>query len=186
MRTKRNIVFYGKNLKNLSKSSVIDVDKMLFNVSFFPGRHFNYEIGRFSIGNNSELHAGKNVEIRAGSKMIIDNKGILTIGDNSMFNLNSSIYCYYRITIGKDCLFSQNVILRDSDIHKIEGKQNFGEIIIGNHCWIGTNVIILKNVHIGDNVIIGAGSVVTKDIPSNCVAVGNPAKVIRTNVVWSR
>ena len=54
-----------------------------------------------------------------------------------------------------------------------------GGIFIGNNVWIGANCCILPNVHIGDNCVIGAGSVVTKDIPSNSVAAGNPAKVIK-------
>ena len=52
-------------------------------------------------------------------------------------------------------------------------------ITIGNDVWLGGNVTILPGVTIGDNVVIGAGSVVTKDIPSNCVAVGNPCKPIK-------
>lgn len=52
---------------------------------------------------------------------------------------------------------------------------------IGNGCWIGGGVIILPGVTIGDGTVIGAGSVVTKDIPANCVAVGNPCRVIRKN-----
>ena len=54
-----------------------------------------------------------------------------------------------------------------------------GEIIIGNNCWIGAGAIILMNVHIGNNCVIGAGSIVTKDIPDNCIAVGNPARCIK-------
>ena len=52
---------------------------------------------------------------------------------------------------------------------------------IGDRCWIGANSIILPGVTIGNNVVIGAGSVVTKDIPDNVVAVGSPAKIIREN-----
>ena len=54
------------------------------------------------------------------------------------------------------------------------------DIVIGSGCFIGSGVIILKKVTIGDNVIIGAGAVVTKDIPVNCFAAGNPARVVRT------
>lgn len=53
---------------------------------------------------------------------------------------------------------------------------------IGHDCVIGVNAIIMPGVHIGDEVIIGSGAVVTKDIPSNCIAAGNPAKVIRTDI----
>ena len=56
-------------------------------------------------------------------------------------------------------------------------------MIIGNHVWIGKDVTILKGVHIADGAIIGAG-VVVKDIPARCLAVGNPAHVIKENVEW--
>ena len=58
-------------------------------------------------------------------------------------------------------------------------KTQTAPVIIGNNVWIGGNVNVLPGVTIGDNVVIGAGSVVTKDIPANCVAVGNPCRVIR-------
>mgnify|MGYP002520574860 CR=1 FL=1 len=57
-----------------------------------------------------------------------------------------------------------------------------GETIIGKRCFIGSNAIIMCNVKIGDEVIVGAGAVVTKDVPSNCIVAGNPAKIIRQNI----
>ena len=69
-------------------------------------------------------------------------------------------------------------VLRNSK--KLENADRFGKVIIGNNVHIGINSIIMPGVTIGDNVIIGAGAVVTKDIPSNSVAVGVPAKVIET------
>lgn len=74
--------------------------------------------------------------------------------------------------VGKDCTILPNVLL---------GKKHPGEcsIIIGNNCYIGTNVTILGPVVIGDNVTIGAGSVVLTDIPDNAIAVGAPARVVK-------
>lgn len=69
-------------------------------------------------------------------------------------------------------------VLRNLNIYK--NGDVFGEIIIGNNVFLGNRTIVLPNVKIGDNVIIGAGSVVTKDIASNSVAAGVPAKVIKT------
>lgn len=57
---------------------------------------------------------------------------------------------------------------------------------IGKRCFIGANAIIMSGVTIGDEVIVGAGAIVTKDVPSNCIVVGNPAKVIRTGIRTKR
>ena len=56
------------------------------------------------------------------------------------------------------------------------------DTLIGHDCVIGVNAIIMPGVHIGDEVVIGSGTIVTKDIPSNCIAAGNPAKVLKTNI----
>ena len=60
-----------------------------------------------------------------------------------------------------------------------KGYQYNMEVHIGKNCWLGAGVVVLPGVTIGDNVVVGAGSVVTKDLPSNVVAVGNPCKVLR-------
>ena len=76
--------------------------------------------------------------------------------------------------------FSYNQKEEKAEVLKqLLGSMGTKPIKIGNNVWIGGNVIVLPGVNIGDNVVIGAGSVVTKDIPANCVAVGNPCRVIR-------
>lgn len=60
-----------------------------------------------------------------------------------------------------------------------KGLEYAKPIKIGNNVWIGGNVCVLPGVTIGDNVVIGAGSVVTKDIPANCLVAGNPGKIIK-------
>ena len=79
-------------------------------------------------------------------------------------------------SIGENCTILPMVLIGK----KYPGIDTSGTTI-GNNCYIGAGSIILTPVTIGDNVIIGAGSVVTKDIPSNCVVAGNPAKVVRRN-----
>ena len=71
--------------------------------------------------------------------------------------------------------------LYDANYNKeLEEEREYAKPIkVGNNVWIGGNVVVLPGVTIGDNVVIGAGSIVTKDIPSNSVAVGNPCKVIK-------
>jgi maltose O-acetyltransferase len=87
----------------------------------------------------------------------------------------------HRIRLGNDVYLAPNVCFFASghdinDLTRLVGD----DIVIGDHVWIGANAIVLPGVRIGENSVIGAGSVVTKSIPSNSIAVGNPARVIRT------
>lgn len=90
-----------------------------------------------------------------------------------------------RITIGEDVQIGPNVQLLTAT-HPIEPepRRNKWEgsrpITIGNNVWLGGGVIVCPGVNIGDNTVVGAGAVVTRDLPANVVAVGNPAKVVRT------
>lgn len=90
-------------------------------------------------------------------------------------------HCFL-IRIGDNCTICPNVrlIAHDASTYKILGYTKIGKIDIGKNCFIGDSVIVLPGVTIGHGSIIGAGSIVTKDIPSNTVATGNPAKVIST------
>jgi maltose O-acetyltransferase len=111
-------------------------------------------------------------------------KNGLRLGTKCFVGSNVSLdptFCWL-ITIGDNCTLTDNVsiIAHDASTRRHMGYTKIGSVTIGNKCFVGVGAIILPGVHIGDNVIIGAGSVVTHDIPSNCVAVGNPAKVIDT------
>ena len=88
------------------------------------------------------------------------------------------------IFVGNNVLFGPNVTL-SAGTHPIHPELRSKQaqynipIHIGNNVWIGANSVILPGVNIGDNSVIGAGSIVTKDIPSNVIAVGNPCRVLR-------
>ena len=112
----------------------------------------------------------------------------LTFGGNTYLNTQDKINCTNSIKIGNDCAISDYVQIMDSNFHTItyEGKtlKVSGAVCIGDRVWIGRSAIILKGVTIGDGAIIGGGSVVTKSLPPRCLAVGNPARVIKENIFW--
>lgn len=137
---------------------------------------------------------GTNVSV--GLPFLCDYGRNINIGDNVSVNMNCTFVDCNRIEIGNNVLISSNVQIYTAT-HSIELSERLtpnwnpesGEyfcrtyalpVKIGNGCWIGGGVIILPGVTIGDGTVIGAGSVVTKDIPANCVAAGNPCKIIRT------
>lgn len=105
-------------------------------------------------------------------------------GRNVYANFNLTLVDDTHIYVGDYTMFGPNVTIATAG-HPIEpelrrqGLQYNMSVHIGRNCWLGAGVIVLPGVTIGDNVVIGAGSVVTKDIPSNVVAVGNPCRVLR-------
>lgn len=134
---------------------------------------------------NSILEIRNNFSIYYGADIILFKGAKLNLG-SGFFNSNIKIRCHERIEIGENVAISHDVTIMDSDAHEglWEGYEKTKPIKIGNHVWIGTRVTILKGVTIGDNAIIAAGSVVTKDIPNNTIVAGVPAKVIKTNINW--
>ena len=111
---------------------------------------------------------------------------IIKIEDGVWINNNATIISEGEgIHIGKDTLIGFNFSVFDSDFHNIspfkrnDGSQKTSAVIIKSNVFIGSNVTILKGVIIGENTVIASGSVVTKSIPSNVVAGGNPCKIIK-------
>lgn len=108
----------------------------------------------------------------------------IEIGDDFYANSGCVIIDVANVKIGDHVMFGPNVsiITAGHPIHPAVRNTKFEygvSVTIGNHVWIGANAVVLPGVHIGDNAVIGAGSVVTKDIPGNVVAVGNPCKPIK-------
>ena len=107
----------------------------------------------------------------------------VTIGSGTYANMNLTLIDDWKITIGKNVLIGPNVMLCTTGhpihpAHRMDGMYSF-PITIGDNVWIGGNVMVLPGVTIGENSVIGAGSVVTRDIPANVVAFGAPCKVYR-------
>lgn len=129
------------------------------------------------------------------------NHGKVTIGKWAKVGKRCLINCVNSITIGDDVAIADNVTIVDHNYHPINPADRLymrhtahgsrerqpmysanAPIVIGKNVWLGNGVRIQKGVTIGDNSIIGANSIVTKDIPANCIAVGNPAHVVKTDI----
>ena len=108
----------------------------------------------------------------------------IEVGKNFFANYNCTIIDVAKVVIGDNCQMAPNVSIYTAGhpVHPIarNSAYEYGiEVTIGDNVWIGGNTVILPGVHIGSNTVIGAGSVVTHDIPDWVVAAGNPCKVIR-------
>jgi acetyltransferase-like isoleucine patch superfamily enzyme len=180
---------FPKSLIRIEKGGDLEIKQgqTLINGSWTKGRQRQYtsqliisEHAHLIIEDSFGMYQGASIYLGPGATLIIKGK--------SFINTNTIINCFERISIGEGTAIGDDVRIQDSDNHIIvkngTDRVSTKPISIGNHCWISKNVIILKGVHIGDGAIIGAGSVVVKDIPARCLAVGNPARVIKENVEW--
>lgn len=141
-------------------------------------------------GNGSEISFGKKVRmlnlpwmnsIGLMHRCIIttEKDAKLVIGDNVGMS-GASIWCFKKITIGDNVRVGANVTIIDGDAHQDDPRSGKNKpIVIEDNVWVGANVTVLKGVTIGKNSLVGAGSVVTKDIPANVVAAGNPCRVVK-------
>ena len=108
----------------------------------------------------------------------------ISVGKRFFANFNFTVLDEARVTIGDDCFVGPNVNIYTACHSTDPAVRNTRRewalpVTIGNNVWIGGNVTILPGVTIGNNVTIGAGSVVSRDIPDNCIAVGNPCRVTK-------
>jgi|SRR5690554_134974 len=145
-------------------------------------------------GDNHQLILKENVNIKAGILWLEGSSNKIKIGSFTTIESAhiASIESNCVVKIGEDCMLSDKIVFRNGDSHSIidlESDQRInpsGNIIIDDHVWIGSNVTILKNVHIKSNSIIGINSLVTKDVDQNTLVAGSPAIKLRQNINWKR
>ena len=141
--------------------------------------------GRIILGNNISLNSYPGGERVVTGIHSYFKDSVVKIGNNC--NLNGTmIYCREKVTIGSDCMFGPGAKIIDNDSHRVSIDRYerikapiSKAIYISDNVWIGANSLILKGVTIGENSIVAAHSVVTKDIPKNTLFAGNPAKFIK-------
>ena len=111
----------------------------------------------------------------------------IRVGRRFFANFNFTVLDEAPVTVGDDCFIGPNVSIYTAchstdPIERNSRRECAKPVTIGDNVWIGGSVTILPGVTIGSNVTIGAGSVVVKDIPDGCVAVGNPCRVVKRNI----
>jgi acetyltransferase-like isoleucine patch superfamily enzyme len=143
-------------------------------------------------GSNCVVEIGEGVSCKHVELYLIADNSIVRIGKRT--RVNNSLWASLAepntmLEFGDDCLIA-SVIARTSDSHQIidiatgERLNPPGDIIVGAHVWLAQEVMLLKRTRIGANSIIGARSMVNRELPSNAVCAGVPARVLRTGVTW--
>lgn len=144
--------------------------------------------GRITFGKNVQMGvvSAPNFYTNYSYLEVREDYSEITIGDNVAISNSFSVECYSKVVVENNVLIGDKCSIMDNDGHVLEadnrnvGIPKYKEVRICRNVFLGSNVIILKGVTIGENSVIGNGSVVTKDIPKNVIAAGNPAKVIRS------
>ena len=158
-----------KRMKNIV--SVVITFIRFFLIKLIRNKEFYYEaVERFSPGTMINIHKGgylklgRRVRAHTGTKLSVTKKGSLIIGEDTAFNYNFFIVARRNIKIGAGVIFGPNVVVYDHD-HDfrsvngiIEGKYLTAPIKIGNNVWIGANCIILRGTEIGNDCVVGAGT----------------------------
>jgi acetyltransferase-like isoleucine patch superfamily enzyme len=144
------------------------------------------------VGNsNAEVKFGENssgnydLRLWRGCKVII--------GNNTTANGMIIVCADSDFITGSDCMFSSGILIQSADQHglvdlrtgEIFNNKN-RQIVLGDHVWLGRNSTLMPDVNVGNGSIVGTGAIVTSDVPEKAIAVGVPARIVRTDVTWSR
>lgn len=140
----------------------------------------------YKLAFGSKIQIGRNFQFRKGFTLLLDRDGSLKIGNDVFLNNYCTICVFDEITIGDGTIFGENVKIYDHnhiylnpDTPIKQQGYTSAPIHIGRHCWIGSNVTILKGVTIGDNCVIGAGCVIHRDVSSNSVVVNKQELIVK-------
>jgi acetyltransferase-like isoleucine patch superfamily enzyme len=183
-----NVIHYRGPLKHRVNIQFFGNDNILFihdEANELSGSiKFYGDSGHFTLGAMSSFRG----------QAIVGNKCHISIGNKTTITKNCFINTAEGsgVIIGEDCMIASDTILRTHDSHPIfdvltQTRINLAQSIsIGNHVWLGDQVIVLGGARIEDGSMIGIRGLVTGVIPNNCIAAGSPARVIRTDIAWER
>lgn len=156
------------------------------------GKRFRMEQLPYIVG-RGVIHLGDGVQLSGKPSLVFNNRQptrpVLSIGDDTFIGHGCEFATARRVEIGAHCLIAAGVRIADYDGHPLDPElrrsgassstEDVRPVTIGNDVWIGNGALILKGVRIGDRSVIGARSVVTKDVPPDTVVAGHPANIVR-------
>jgi len=189
--------------EGIHPSTRLELKSELAGRVFIEGAHCRVRVGAnvrldatlriFPEVSNATIEIGDDCVIGGVIRLVRGDGGVIRIGPGTTFNqVGLSMHEKGEIRVGRDCMFSTDIHMDPSDMHPIFDRAS-GErlnppqdIEIGDHVWLGARVLVLKGARIGSGTVVGAGSIVSGTLPSDVLAVGSPAKVVRENIVWTR
>lgn len=178
----KGVFLRGTRFKIIGRGNEINIDlENRLNNCFF-----------FIKGNNCKINIGKHCILNHTVMWVEDDFGSISIGGfTTIEEAHIAATEGESITIGEDCMFSHGIEIRNGDSHPIFDDSGTrinlaAPIQIGNHVWLGADVKVLKGKTIGDNSILGAGSIVTSNIIPDSIYVGVPAKKVKDSISWKR
>ncbi|HLW00795.1 MAG TPA: acyltransferase [Ktedonobacterales bacterium] len=131
------------------------------------------------INRGGEIHV-ENCAFFPGVRLEVLKGGRIFIGNGTYLNRNTEVIAQQDVRIGRDCMIAWDVVIMDTDQHSIDGGPAAAKpVVIGDRVWIGCRALILKGVHIGDHAVVGAGAIVTHDVPPGGIVTG-PAATLRS------
>lgn len=140
--------------------------------------------GPINFGDYVHVIASRDQKVRFTVWTEGDAVGEINIGDHCLVCPGARVSAAQNITIGDSCMLASGCYVTDADWHDLYNRVQIvgrtAPVVLHDNVWVGDSAIVCKGVTIGENSIVGAGAVVTKDVPANVVVAGNPAKVVKT------
>ena len=165
----------------------------LWRYALLRWRYRALHVGFFALERGASIGVAPQARLRFGRGIRLGRDfsgsfiGQVSIGDNCFFDRGCYVVARHALSIGDNCFFAEMVTIHDENHIVGRGSEPVAErgfteapVVIGNNVWVGPKATILQGVHIGDNAVIGANAVVTRDVPANTVATGIPARVTCT------